>query len=393
MRTIGVYLIFAAVALRGIVMFIGEPQFPALVLFLMLYGVLLFFESWSIRNKSFKLFQSPAGQISYLVLQSVLVIGLLAISTWEDYFALLFIPLSLDAVAFFGQRVGFLCIGSFSLLLTMALLFADEGPAFGFAMGMLYSGMCFLFGGYAHQVLKAEAAHDQNQHMFAELQATYRQLQGYADQVSNLAIEHERNRLARDLHDSVTQTAFSMNLTVQSARVLLQMEPSRVAGQLIHLEELAANALSEIQSLVSQLRPRSIVEERLPTALRRLSQEHESRDGLHVSLEIHGAGNLSGAETEALYSIAHEALTNIVKHSGVCEATVSLNLDAPDSCLEIADQGVGFAPHLTAEQQGHMGIVGMSERAHEIGWNLCIESEPGQGTRIRVSRNSAGDSA
>ena len=387
MRTIGVYLIFAAVALRGIVMFIGELQFPALVLFLILYGALLFFETWSIQHKSFKLFQSPAGQIFYLILQSVLVIGLLAVSSWEDYFALLFIPLSLDAVAFFGRQVGFLWTGSFSILLTMALLFSEEGPAFGFAMGMLYSGMCFLFGGYASQVLKAEAAHDQNQRMLAELQAAHRQLQGYADQVSNLAIEHERNRLARDLHDSVTQTVFSMNLTVQSARVLLEMEPSRVAGQLVHLEQLAANALSEIQSLVSQLRPRSIVDERLPTALRHLAQERESRDGLHVSLEIHGEGNLSAAETQALYSVAHEALTNVIKHSGVCEATVCLHLDAHDPYLEITDRGVGFSPEATPEQQDHLGMVGMTERAREIGWNLCVESQPGQGTRIRVSQN------
>jgi signal transduction histidine kinase len=393
MRMIGVYLIFAAVALRGIVMFIAEPQFPALVLFLILYGVLLFFETWSVQNKSFKLFQSPAGQISYLILQSVLVIGLLAISTWEDYFALLFIPLSLDAVAFFGRRLGYICIAIFSLLITAVLLFSEEGPAFGLAMGILYSGMCFLFGGYAHQVLRAEAAHNQNQRMYNELQAAHRQLQGYADQVSSLAIEHERNRLARDLHDSVTQTVFSMNLTVQSARVLLNMEPSRVAGQLIHLEELAANALSEIQSLVSQLRPRSIVEERLPAALRRLSQERESRDGLHVALEIHDEGNLSAAETQALYSIVHEALTNVIKHSGVCVATVRLSLDVDNSYLEIADQGVGFASQATSEQSGHLGIVSMSERAREIGWNLCVESQPGQGTRIRVSQNPSGGPA
>jgi signal transduction histidine kinase len=388
MRTIGVYLIFAAVALRGIVIFMGRSQFLAMIGFLSLYGLLLFLETQSLRHKS-SLFQFPVTQGAYLVLQSLLILRLLISPTWEDFFALLFIPLSLDAVAFFGRRLGYICIAIFSLLITAVLLFSEEGPAFGLAMGILYSGMCFLFGGYAHQVLKAEAAHNQNQCMYNELQSAYRQLQGYADQVSNLAIEHERNRLARDLHDSVTQTVFSMNLTVQSAKVLLDIEPPRVAGQLIHLEELAANALSEIQSLVSQLRPRSIVEERLPTALRRLSQEHESRDGLHVALEIHGEGNLSGAETEALYSIAHEALTNIVKHSGVCQATVALNLDAHDSCLEIADQGVGFAPHRKPQQPGHMGIVGMSERAHEIEWNLRIESEPGQGTRIRVSRNPA----
>jgi signal transduction histidine kinase len=79
-------------------------------------------------------------------------------------------------------------------------------------MGGLYSGMCFQFGGYASQVLSAEAAHNHNQQMLDDLRDAHRQLQGYADQRASLAIEYERNRLARDLHDSVTQTAFSMNL-------------------------------------------------------------------------------------------------------------------------------------------------------------------------------------
>jgi signal transduction histidine kinase len=386
MRTIGVYLIFAAVAFRGIVIFWGESQFPAVIGFLTLYGLLLFLETWSIQRK-YSLFQSSQTRVAYLFIQSLLILGLLISGNWEDFFALLFVPLSLDSVAYFGRQVGYLCIGVFSLILTAALLFSEEGPTFGLAMGTLYSGMCFLFGGYAHQVLKAEAAHDQNQRMYDELQSAHRQLQGYAEQVANLAVEHERNRLARDLHDSVTQTAFSMNLTAQSARLLLEKEPSRVAEQLSHLEQLAANALSEIQSLVSQLRPRSIPEEGLPTALRRLAQERESREGLHISLEIHGEKKLSEAEMLGLYSIAHEALTNVIKHSQVCEAKVRLNLDPEDSYLEVADDGVGFSPQEISSQQDHLGLVGMSERAREMGWNLSVESQSGQGTCVRVSQN------
>jgi signal transduction histidine kinase len=257
-------------------------------------------------------------------------------------------------------------------------------------MGGLYSGMCCLFGGYAHQVQKAEAAHEQNQRMFNELQIAHLQLQGYADQVTSLAVEHERNRLARDLHDSVTQTVFSMNLTAQSARLLLDKAPLRTSGQLFHLEELAANALREIQSLVSQLRPRSIAEEGLPAALRRLADEHTARDGLRVSLEVRGEGMLPETVAAGLYAIAHEALINVVKHSGVREATLGLNLAAGKSCLEIEDRGLGFDPQANMNQRGHLGLTSMSERAREIGWNLSVESHPHQGTRIRVAENQLG---
>jgi signal transduction histidine kinase len=390
MRTIGVYLIFAAVALRGVVVFMDDPQLSAVIGFLVVYGLFLFAEMWIIRQKDSVLIHSKNLQLVYLLLQSGLMIGLLAISTQADFFALLFIPFSLDAVFFFGRRYGFVCIAVFSLAMTGALLFSEEGQLFGLAMGGFYSGMCFLFGGYAHQVQKAEAAHEQNQRMFNELQTAHHQLQGYADQMASLAVEHERNRLARDLHDSVTQTVFSMNLAAQSTRILLQKEPPRASGQLLRLEELAAHALSEIQSLVSQLRPRSVAEEGLPTALRRLVSERQERDGLQVSLEVRGEGTLSEAAATGLYSITHEALTNVAKHSGTREATVRLSLDASATCLEIEDCGLGFDPQADLNQRGHLGLAGMSERAREIGWNLSVESRRGQGTRIRVTENQPG---
>jgi len=390
MRTIGVYLIFAAVALRGAVVTSEDPFFMAVIGLLTSYGLLLLIKTWLVHRKSPTRFESRYIQFAYLLLQSALVIWLLLVSEYEDLFADLFIPLSLDAVSFFGKRFGYFCITAFSLALTSTLFFTDQGQIFGLAMGGLYSGICFLFGGYAAQVLKAEAAHNHNQQTFNELQVTHRQLQGYADQVENLSVEHERNRLARDLHDSVTQTVFSMNLATQSARLLLDKDPPRASGQLLHLEELSTNALREIQSLVSQLKPRSIVEEGLSTSLRRLADEHKTRDGLQVLLEIRGEKTLSEAEILGLYSITHESLTNVIKHSGVHEAYVRLTLSEDHSCLKIEDHGLGFDPQAATRQRGHLGLAGMSERAREIGWSLSVESEEGRGTRIFVTQNQAG---
>jgi signal transduction histidine kinase len=150
--------------------------------------------------------------------------------------------------------------------------------------------------------------------------------------------------------------------------------------------------LSEIQSLISQLRPRSALEEGLPLALRRLVDEHHERDGLQVSLEVQGQKALSEAEAVGLYAIAHEALINVAKHSGVCEGIIRLNLDAGGSSLEIEDHGLGFDPQPTLSQRGHLGLATMSERAREIGWSLSIESRRGEGTCIRVMENPSGES-
>jgi signal transduction histidine kinase len=399
MHTIGVYLLYAAVALRGVVIFADDSRLPLVIGCFGAYGLLLFLEPLITVPKPpgfTKLadqgtsFRQIWKSLLYLLLQSSLVIALMAVPETQDFFALLFVPLSLQAVLSFGRRLGYVCIAIFSLAIILQLLGAEDGPLFGFAMGVFFSGMCFLFGGYAHQVHTAEMARNQNQRTFSELQIAHHQLQGYADQAARLAVEQERNRLARNLHDSVTQTVFSMNLAAQSASLLLDKEPPRASEQLLRLEDLAASALSEIQILISQLRPHSVVEEGLSTALRRLAAERQEREGLQVSLHINGDKPLSEAQAEGLYSIAYEALTNVIKHSGLHEATIYLNLDTDGSYLEIEDGGRGFDPQATLNQRGHLGMVGMSERAREIGWSLSIESRPGQGTRIRVTENQPG---
>ncbi|HSL44016.1 MAG TPA: sensor histidine kinase [Anaerolineales bacterium] len=388
MPTIGVYLIYAAVVVRTAVVVSREPDFAAVMALLAGYGLLLIGKTWWVRQNSL----SPKSQIAYLFVQSVVVIAALILSSYEDFLAMLFLPLSLDAVYFFGRRNGFITIATLSLAMIGTLLFSDVGPLFGLAMGILYCGICFLVGGYAYQVQKAKAAHDQNEQMLSELQTAHRRLQGYADQIANLAIEHERNRLARELHDSVTQTVFSMNLAAQSANLLLEEEPARAAGQLLRIEELASGALKEIQSLVSQLKPRSIMEDSLPTALRRLAAEQKVRHGLEISLEIDEERRLSEPVSMGLYAIAHEALINVSKHSGQCEAIVRVMLRRKHACLEIEDHGWGFDPARGMEQRGHLGLPGMFERAREIGWHLSVLSRPGQGTCIRVTENSTGDS-
>jgi signal transduction histidine kinase len=260
----------------------------------------------------------------------------------------------------------------------------EKGWFFALVMSFFSAGLYFVFGSYAHQVQRAETARRQNQRLLGELQAAHRRLQGYAAQLEELAAEQERGRLARELHDSVTQTVFSMNLTVQSARLLLVRDPGRAAAQLVHLEELAAGATGEIKALVSQLRPPSAPGEGLSAALRQAADERQTRDGLQVTLEVTGDRALPEAVVAGLYRIVKEALTNVAKHAGTREVTVRLDLGGEGSFLEVEDHGVGFDPHVPIGERGHLGLTGMAEQAREIGWNLCVNSRPGLGTRIRV---------
>jgi signal transduction histidine kinase len=403
MRTVGVYLIYAAVVLRGSVRLPEMRHSELVVALLVLYGMLLLIETWMIERKPLRLAAVASGGLTpkaeglplrprwfplvYLLVQSALVIGLLLNRPVQDFYALLFMALSLQAILFLGRRAGFLFIMGLTLAMAGPLVASQEGWIFGVVMVLEYGGLCFLVGGYAHQIAQAEATRGHNQRMLGELQVTYRQLQGYAAQMEALAAEQERGRLARELHDSVTQTVFSMNLTVQSARLLLERDPGRAAGQLERLEELAASAMREIQALISQLRPQSVAEAGLPVALHQLAAERLERDGLHVAVEVNGELGPPEAVAAGLYRIAQEALTNVAKHAGTQQATVRLNLPPGVLFLEIEDRGLGFDPQLAMGQRDHLGLAVMAERARELGWSLSIESKPGHGTRVRVEEN------
>ena len=390
--TIGIWLIYAGVVLRVFVRYAGLPQRGLVMLLFALYGLLLLIEPFLRNRVSGKKpgFSRRWPAALYLLVQTGLVVALFSIPPHVDFFAGLFVPLSLQAVLFFGRRLGFLCIAIYPVAMFIPLTTNAKGWPFALIMSLFAGGLFFLFGSYAHQVQKAERARDQNQRLLGELQVANRQLEGYAAQVEDLAAEQERNRLARDLHDSVTQTVFSMNLTVQSARLLLVKDPGRAEAQLRRLEELASSAMAEIQALVSQLHPVPAAHEDLAPALQQLAAERQVRDGLQVTLKVDGEQALPEAVAAGLYRIAQEALVNVAKHSGTLEAIVRLRLDGRRAWLEIEDHGLGFDPQAAAGQRGHLGLAGMAEQAREIGWNLAIDSRSGFGTRIRVEENRVG---
>ena len=330
--------------------------------------------------------------MAYLGVQSLLVIGLILIPPHYDYLPLLFIPLSLYAVELLGRRAGFLWIAAYGLLMFWTYVIAplvfgqsnDVPWQTGLAMTLLYTGFGFLVGQIAYVRQQAEATQQRNQQMLIDLQAAHRQLQDHAAQLEELAVMQERSRLARELHDSVTQTVFSMTLAVQAAQLLLSKDIRQVAAQLDRVVELARNASREIQAIVKQLRPASIADKGLTTALRDYLAERQARDGLIARLEVQGEALWPENVTLGLYRIVQEAVNNVIKHAGTREVTIKLDLCDKPACIEVIDQGAGFVVNEIAPQRGHMGLASMAERARELGWALTIDAAPGQGTCVKV---------
>jgi signal transduction histidine kinase len=209
-------------------------------------------------------------------------------------------------------------------------------------------------------------------------------LEAHTDTLKQLGMANERQRLRRELHDSVTQTIFSMTLTTQSAALLLERNSAQVPGQLEHLNQLAQNALVELQELITRLNPAVPDMPELAEALHQHIASRHFPDDLKVALNVLAEGSLPQPVTRGLFRIVQEALNNIVKHARANQATVSLHLAEPQ-WVEVEDNGSGFDP-ACAPTAGKVGLSGMRERAAEISWDLTVTSIPGAGTRIRIEK-------
>jgi signal transduction histidine kinase len=197
------------------------------------------------------------------------------------------------------------------------------------------------------------------------------------------AIE-ERNRLARDLHDSVAQKLFGIVLAAQSAATLLERSPDDARVQVDRLQELAQDTMVELRSLVFQLRPAAIESDGLASALAKHVEVLRRVHRLRIELETSGEARLRPRIDEEVFKIAQEALQNALKHAAAGQLEVSLREDAGAVALRVRDDGVGFDPEAPARRSHSLGLTSMEERAAALGATLAIDSAPGAGTTITL---------
>jgi signal transduction histidine kinase len=215
------------------------------------------------------------------------------------------------------------------------------------------------------------------------------------EQSREYAVIEERNRLARELHDSVTQSLFSVTLLSEASLNLLERDPSKARERLERANELAQGALAEMRALIFQLRPMTLQEEGLLSALKKHLTAVHSRDGRVVALEVTGVTRRLPAPVEdAAFRIIQEALNNVHKHSGPT-STARVELDFGSSVLRalITDNGIGFDPE-APRPEGKFGMLSMRERAEGVGGRLHVQSALHQGTVVSAElpiSSTAGD--
>ncbi len=244
---IAIYLIFSAVAVRTLTyeeIRLLLPRYLGLELVYIILFTALFWKPYI-----------PMWLVHlYFVFQSVLVWIILSLHPEFDFVVVLFLLLSYQASLFFAGRVRWIWI-TILISFTGGLLMFYLGFLRGLALALTTMASEIVILSYVIVSQETETARKKSQALLNELQATHEQLQSYMAQVEELTAIEERNRLARELHDTVSQLIFSISLTSRSAQLLLEKDPARAGEEISRLQSVSSTALSQLRSLITQLRP------------------------------------------------------------------------------------------------------------------------------------------
>lgn len=299
----------------------------------------------------------------------VLILLLLLQSTTVDALNFLFLIVTIHAALVLTRNAAFLWIVAYYLTICVAVFIT--GGLNGFYAAAFYLVAYIVCGFFGYILQQAELAREYNQQLVEELQSTQQKLQ-------ELAVVEERNRLARDLHDSVKQQVFAISMQLSAARTALS-DSDKAYQPVIQAEKLAQHAGTELTTLIHQLRPQSLESKTLPVALREHVTEWSKQNNIETHLSIDDDLPLNVNEEQTLFRVIQEALSNVARHSHATHVTIELLHVDSEILLCVADNGKGL--DMEHVQKG-VGLDSMRERLTQIGATFHVESEKDGGTQI-----------
>ena len=330
-----------------------------------------------------KIAERPNALIWYVIVQGCLAFVISWISGQIGMVFAAFMGLLGEAVGLFGLNRRALLASVFYLMLA-AINISQTSELISLGWTLLFVIPMILFVVvYVVLYMRQAEAREQAQVLLTELEAANRQLSEYATQVEDLTIAAERQRMARELHDTLSQGLAGLILQLEAADAHLTKEhPERaqkiVADAMEQARQTLANARRAIGDLRSSTEPVPELEQALEAEVKRF----ENATGLPCELEVQLIGELPDTIAEAGLRIISEALTNVARHAQASHAWVQVDETEALVCLEVRDDGSGFDPE--AVEPGHYGLLGMRERARLAGGTLEMSSDKGRGTTIKV---------
>ncbi len=319
---------------------------------------------------------STPGQLAvYFVIQLILILALMWLSYPSDVFNLFFYLLAVEAVLVLPTRLAIAWTTSFFLVDSLIVLLSRGLN--GFIPVLFYAAAFLLTAVFGYSLRQAEIAHRQNQQLLDELKAAQHRLQ---DQ----AVNEERTRLAREMHDSLGHSLTVAIVQLEGAQRLIPTDPDRAARMIGTMRDEMKEALAELRRTVTALRTPISDELPLDIALSNLTQSFQQDTGIPTVFSVSsGFPSLPGSYRLALYRTAQEALTNIQRHAMAKNAWIRLDADDHEVILVIEDDGKGLVEGI--ENAAGSGILGQRERAAQLGGEIRIGERTGGGAQLVFS--------
>jgi len=236
-------------------------------------------------------------------------------------------------------------------------------------------------GGFAVYRLRVRSIESYNRDLKRQVEERTHEIETLFEKTKELAIVEERNRLARDLHDSAKQKAFAALAQLGAVRSMMNRESSSAKSHLDEVEDLVYEVIQELTFLIQEMYPMALKEKGLVTILREYLYEWENRNDIHVNLAVNHEHQLPLEIEQALYRITQESLANVARHSHASRVNINLSYNGKTVDMLLEDDGCGF---ILDQKPAGVGLRTMRERASMIGGSIEIDSSPGKGTRIRV---------
>jgi signal transduction histidine kinase len=316
----------------------------------------------------------PAVKHAYFGAQTLLTVGLLLLQPNQFAAPVLFFILSAEVMTTLPTRPALAWIGTY-LLITFVFAATLSDPLNGLVFTLPYAGGYLFFGTFGKALRDTEMARVESQRLLSELRAAQ-------DQLKALAIAEERNRLAREMHDSLGHRLTVAVVQLEGAQRLIPTDPERAARMIGAMREQMKEALADLRRTVATLRTPLAGDRPLEAALAQLARDFQESTGLPVHLRLPpGLPALSEPGRLALYRAAQEALTNAQRHAGATNVWLEVQAREGRMTLTADDDGRGYPPELN----GGFGLRGLRERAAQLGGEVGLDARPGGGARLSFS--------
>jgi signal transduction histidine kinase len=382
---VSAYVVTAAVTLLGVAIFFGD-QHPYRWLGLALLALFDMMVLMPERVVGPLIRRAPHV---YTGVATALIVALVMLPPATPWFVVFFFVISPTVMMVFPRQTGYAWVGVFSALTVVMFLFAEGDRLGNLLQSGLYVAGYFFFAAFATQTARAHDAQRESERLLAELQDAHARLQAYALQAERLAVAEERNRMAREMHDTVGHRLTAAAVQLQAVERLAASDPGRAAGMAATAREQVREALADLRATVATLRAAPEEGMTLETALPRLVADFSAATTLRSDLRLpDDLPDLPSAYRHTFYRAAQEALTNAQKHAQATKVEIALAQEGDAWVLRVADNGCG--PR-AASGQG-FGLLGLRERAQLLGGAVAFGERAAGGSELVVSLPVKGQS-